>query len=583
MSAIETLRNRIDLTSIPFTDRGARILLFRQGHTLALRLAERWEQWQAQVGHYRQRPPLIEDFCLLDSVGAPLELTAETYPHAVHLHSAAGVFDLIFVDDETLALRLPAGHIGLRFGAHLEHGQTDRRGGVLRGVRQVAYTTNARIVRSSIDPAEGRLNIALTLQAEDGDMLLLNITPGRAFKRALPDFADALAQARARWQKWFAAAPPVLQAYRAQYYYAWWVMGINLLAPRDFFTREACAPSKIHYVGVWHWDQFFHALAYRHRDTRLAEDQIRILLDHQRADGLLPDAIHDEGLVLHLSKPVDEDVTKPPLAAWAALKIYEKSQNEDFLQEVYEPLTRWHGWWLNHSRNANGLCEYRHPFSSGLDDSPLWDEGLPVVAPDLNTYLCLQCDSLARIAELIGLAEDAARWQQQADTFADLMLAHLWDEQRGYFAALYQGRAVPVFTPFHLLPLWSGRLPQAHVRRLLAHLTDPAHFWTDYPLATVSRSDPKFDARQMWRGPSWVNINYLFIEALRRIGQPALAQKLRRDTLALLMRHDDIYEYYDPLDGTRPPKAAPIFGWSSAVFIDLAIQESAERLALEPA
>ncbi len=67
----------------------------------------------------------------------------------------------------------------------------------------------------------------------------------------------------------------------------------------------------------------FHALAYRHVEPRLAQDQIRILLDHQRADGMIPDAIHDEGIVTHLTFPVEADVTKPPLLAWCAWKLYE--------------------------------------------------------------------------------------------------------------------------------------------------------------------------------------------------------------------------------------------------------------------
>ena len=55
----------------------------------------------------------------------------------------------------------------------------------------------------------------------------------------------------------------------------------------------------------------------------------------------------------------------------------------------------------------------------------------------------------------------------------------------------------------------------------------------------------------------------------------AVARELRRRTPDLICLHDDIYEYYQPQTGAVPPKAASIFGWSSAVFIDLAIQ--AER------
>jgi glycogen debranching enzyme len=243
---------------------------------------------------------------------------------------------------------------------------------------------------------------------------------------------------------------------------------------------------------------------------------------------------------------------------------------------VYDALLRWHDWWLSENIDEGGLCVYRHPFSSGLDDSPLWDEGMPVTAPDLNTYLCLQCESLARIAELIGDTHMVTLMRERADQFAALMIEQLWDESRGLFMALHNGQPVDVATLFNLLPLATGRLPEPMVLRLLERLTDPGEFWTAYPLATVSVRDDKFDPQQMWRGPSWVNINYLFIEALFRVGKPDLARRLRHDTLAMIQRHPDIYEYYNPLTGERPPKAAPIFGWTSAVFIDLALQATRE-------
>jgi glycogen debranching enzyme len=576
MSAIERLHNRIDLANIPFTDRGSRLLLFLRDNELSIRLAERWVKWERQVGHYRQRPPIIERLAVLDEDGSKLALTADTFPHAAGVLSKYGRFEWIFIDPETILLVLPEGRFRLSWIVHAERAQTDRRGATLHGKRNVAHTTNAALEANDIEQLDGELfQVRVSLRAAPGDALLINITPRLAYNRSIPSPETARSAARQRWEAWFDAAPPVLDVYREQYEYAWWVMRAGLLNTRYFFTREACVPSKIHYVGVWHWDQFFHALAYRHVDTRLAEDQIRIVLDHQREDGMLPDAIHDEGLVTRLSEPVEEDVTKPPLAAWTALKLYEKSQNLDFLQEVYEPLCRWHDWWFTHSRSAGDLCEYRHPFSSGLDDSPLWDAGMPVTAPDLNTYLCLQAESLSRIAALIGLPDDAERWRQKAEDTAAAIEALLWDEAAGCFQALHLGQQpVRVLTLFHLLPLWIGRLPEAKVTRLLAHLQDPQEFWPAWPLPTVAVSDPKFDPKQMWRGPTWVNINYLFVEALTRIGREDLARTLRRKTLDLIMQHADIYEYYDPLTGEHPPKAAPIFGWTSAVFIDLAIQET---------
>ncbi len=576
MSAIDNLHNRIDLTHIPFTDRGSRLLLFLEGHTLFVRLAERWAKWESEVGNYRQRPPIVSHFALLGPDGTPLDLEPDTYPHVVRLHTAVGDFDWAFIDPETLLVRLPPGRYGFEFDGLAQQGQSDRRGGTLHGKRNIAYTTNARLLHNEVTPlSDGQFRASVMLEATDGDGLLINVTPRLGYNRSIPVPDQAIVEARARWQAWFAATPPVLDVYREQYDYAWWIMRSGLLNTRYYFTREALVPSKIHYVGVWQWDQFFHAIAFRHVDMRLAEDQIRIVLDHQRPDGMLPDAIHDEGLVTHLTTPVEADVTKPPLVAWTVLKLYEKSGHLDFLEEVYEPLVHWNDWWMTYNADGDsGLCEYRHPFSSGADDNPLWDSGMPVVAPDLNTYLCLQQDSLAQIADLIGLPDDAARYQQQANHHAQRMFDALWNEELGLFNATYQGQRIPVLTPFSLLPLWTGRLPEAIVARLVQHLTNPATFWPEWPVPTVAVSDPRFNPVQMWRGPTWANINYLFVEALTRIGQYKVASRLRRKTLDLIMQHHDIYEYYNPMTGEHPPKAAPVFGWTSAVFIDLALQET---------
>lgn len=585
MSAIDNLHNRIDLVRIPFTDRGSRILLFRRADELYVRLAERWTKWEDEFGHYRQRVPVLDSFAFIDLGGTSLPLEVDSYPHVIHLNTSLGRFDWAFIDPETLLVRLPAGRYGFRFIAQAERGQADRRGGTLHGKRNIAYTTNATILDNELEVTQDkRARVVVRLEAQDGDCLLLNITPRLGYNRSLPDPDAAIAEARERWQTWFDAAPPVLDEYRDQYDYAWWVMRAGLLNTRYYFTREAMTPSKIHYVGVWQWDQFFHAIAYRHVDTRLAEDQIRIVLDHQRDDGMLPDAIYDEGLITRLKQPdrvgvanppIEEDVTKPPLVTWTVLKLYDKSGHQDFLEEVYEPLCRWHRWWKERSVNGNGLCEYRHPFSSGLDDSPLWDAGMPVVAPDLNTYLCIQEEGLARIADLIGLSDDAATYREMADETARRMMQKLWSDEDGLFMALRGSSPVGVLTIFNLLPLWIGRLSESVVERLLKRLTDPETFWTEWPLPTVAANDPKFDPMQMWRGPTWVNVNYMFVEALERIGKPELARALRRKTLDLIKLHADIYEYYNPLTGERPPKAAPIFGWTSAVYIDLAIQETA--------
>ena len=592
---LERLRGRINLEQIPFSERGSRLLVFRRQHQFYIRLAERWAKWEEQVGHYRQRRPVVNDFTLTDENGALLELHITAYPHAVFIQTRRGEFWLAFVDEETLYLKLPAGRGGISFHVMAPHGHTDRRGGQFKGdpehrhtYRNIAYTTNARILRNEIyddtpntaTPDDYNL-VRFQYDANTESALVLNITPRLGLNRAVPHAETVLQSAEHRWHEWFANAPTVNEKYAAQYYYAWWILRAGLLSSRFFLTREAMMPSMLHYVGVWAWDAFFHALAYRHMDRELAENQIRILLDHQREDGMLPDAVHDEGVIMRWAfrdkagNAYEADVTKPPLVAWTALKLFKTGGNRDFLQEIYDPITRWNRWWFEkNDDDGDGIVQYNHPNSSGLDDSPLWDEGMPVEAPDLNTYLVLQMDALARIAEILELPQDAAIWRAQAEALTARMIEHFWDENAGVFWATRNNEPIRILTPFNLYPLLTGRLDLPKRKRILDHLFNPAEFWLNYPIPTVAKNDASYDPEQMWRGPTWVNINYLFIEGLVRYGYPEHARKLRDKTLELLMHENDIYEYYNPETGTAPPRAASVFGWSSAVFVDLAIQAS---------
>ena len=74
-----------------------------------------------------------------------------------------------------------------------------------------------------------------------------------------------------------------------------------------------------------------------------------------------------------------------------------------------------------------------------------------------------------------------------------------------------------------------------------------------------------------------MNVNYLLIEGLERSGFPDVAWAFRRSSLEMMYGRGGIYAYFHPQPGGKPPEAAAIFGWSSAIFIDVAIQEVREN------
>jgi len=609
---LNLLKDCIDITRVPFSDRGSRLLLFQTlGKTcLQVKLAERLTRLKPGLDIYRRRPPFIHGLCLVDEEGAPLAFETVTYPHAIYFCTHLGDFGLVFQDTRTLSFGLPPGvTAGLRFHVSPQFWESTERGGVFKSVHDLAYESNGQCVCNRITPDDEGYTVEIIVRGGDDCVIALAVheSPNLSFE-AQP-FSISCAAAEARWHNWFDRVPRVDERYLLTYTYAWWVMANNLISPQGSVAYESMMPSKINYVGLWLWDSAMHTLAYRHVDLKLARDQLRAMLACQLPSGMLPDAIYDEGVIYAIDHPICAQVTKPPILAWAALKMHKIAPDLDFLREIYFPLVRWNAWWFSiNDDDVDGLAQYNHPYSSGLDDSPLWDYGIPVESPDLNTYLCIQMDSLAEIAQALGMDAEAAMWRRRAAAIVDRMIENFWDEEAGLFQALYDGQSVPVVTPFNLYPLWTGRLPSEIRDRLIAHLTNPDKFWGRISIPTVARDDPHYDPERMWRGPVWTNINYFFIEALRQVGWNDLASTLCEKTLELVMRpfqgdksspnppfsqkttrigedfkswnypsHPGIYEYYNSQTGQPPATAAEIFGWTAATFIDLAIQASAKE------
>ena len=581
LSYLNLLRNHIDINHVPFSDRGSRLLVFQESgqSRLLVKLAERLIELHPDIEAYLHRPPFIRDLCLLDEEGAMLEFEVESSPHILYFRTRLGDFGLVFQDKQTLALGPPPGvAAGLCFHVSPQFWEQTERGGVFKAIRNLTYDSNEEPVYNNITPEKGGYKVEFIVKPGDDATITLAIGSSTGARYEVMPFSTLAAAAEARWLDWFSRVPPVAEPYRRTYAYAWWIMANNLISAHGKVAYEAMTPSKTNYVGLWLWDSAMHALAYRHVDPELARNQIRAMLACQLGDGMLPDAVYDEGIVSEIGHPFRAEVTKPPILAWAALKLHETDPDLGFLQEIYVPLVRWNAWWFSmNDDDVDGLAQYNHPYSSGLDDSPLWDFEMPVESPDLNTYLCVQMGSLALMAEALGMNDEGAMWRRRAAAIVRRMVEDFWDEEAGLFWALHDGQPISVVTPFNLYPLWTGQLPDHICDRLIGHLTNPDEFWGEYVIPTVSRADPHYDSETMWRGPVWANINYFFNEALRQIGQYDLAHTLRERTLALMMNQPSIYEYYNSVTGEPPSTAADIFGWSAAVFIDLSIQASLEE------
>ena len=77
-----------------------------------------------------------------------------------------------------------------------------------------------------------------------------------------------------------------------------------------------------------------------------------------------------------------------------------------------------------------------------------------------------------------------------------------------------------------------------------------------------------FQASRYWKGPTWVNTNWMIIEGLRRYGHVDLGDELRRRTLDVVGR-SGCSEYFSPFSGAG--YGADSFSWTAALTIDLAL------------
>ena len=81
-----------------------------------------------------------------------------------------------------------------------------------------------------------------------------------------------------------------------------------------------------------------------------------------------------------------------------------------------------------------------------------------------------------------------------------------------------------------ILPLFAGVASKAQAARVVAHLTNPDEFWPPMPVPTIALDEPSYEP-DMWRGPTWVNINSLIRIGLERYGYTKLSQEIRLKTL----------------------------------------------------
>ena len=370
----------------------------------------------------------------------------------------------------------------------------------------------------------------------------------------------------------------------------------QVMSAEGGIARRWSTPDRWPHRKMWLWDSVFHAIGWRHVDLTLAQEVLEAVFDVQRDDGFIP----------HMASPFEaSEITQPPVMAYGVWKLLEQGAPLAWAEALLPRLVAYLDWNKAHrDTDGNGLLEWFieadencRSGESGMDNSPRFDEATQLDAVDLNAFMANEYRCLARIADRLGLADQQERFTREQARFNELINRYGWNPETGFYHDFdpIAGVQTPVLTSAGFLPLLSGAASPQQAQRLVDHLSDPETFGTAFPIASVSRGSRQGHDKDMWRGPTWININWLVAEALEDYGFNDQAEGLRRQTRAMLTKYHDrfgtFFEFYDeddviappklPRKGRNAPEASPMhqviyeFGWSASLFIDLIYRDTA--------
>lgn len=344
--------------------------------------------------------------------------------------------------------------------------------------------------------------------------------------------------------------------YEQLYYKALSVNKVNTYSPCGTILSNWTTPDRVPHRHMWMWDSAFHAMAFSTYNLPFAEEIFLAMLKQTKENGFMP----------HMANATDcSDVTQPCVMSYAALWIYKRNGNIEFLKQCLPYLDKYLTFDMNNrDKNNNGLLEWlTEPDyeickcgESGLDNSPRFDFDEEMDCIDFSSYFALDTKCLSEIYQILGDEVNAKKWLDISNHTSNQINKLMWDEEDGvYYDRLFTSKLTKVLTQSSFLPMFANICSKEQAERMVKVLFDENLLNTPASFASISKQDPRFST-DMWRGGVWVNLNYFIIEALKNYGYNDLADEVRNKTLDMISKWYKetgcIFEFFDPNNEISP-------------------------------
>lgn len=415
---------------------------------------------------------------------------------------------------------------------------------------------------------------------------------------------------------------------------------------RDGFT----VPTSRLYPFQWMWDSGFVALGTSTYDIKMALSEIGKIFTGQWENGMIPHILfHSEKEKTYFPNydfwnsrvnagapefPKSSGITQPAVFGFVLRDILKNhwSNNDvkDFVQNIYPQIVKYHHFLYKYRDPFDeGLFFIYHPWESGRDNSPLWDDALdnieisrdaipeykrrdttiadaderptqyqydryvyllelgkkynydgrqiaeesPFLIQDnmMNAILIESNESLIQIASDLNLdAGQVKEWQSKSKANYD---QKFWNDSLDFYVSydLRQKKQIRHKEIGGLVPLFA-EIPDATKAGKLNDYLQSLSKRGYYLCPSFDVDSELFDSKRYWRGPVWPQMNWMIYNGLLKYGMTDTANTVRSDFNALIDKLG-FYEYFESqktvVNKLDKGYGGANFSWTAACYIHM--------------
>ncbi|KAF9596923.1 hypothetical protein IFM89_014487 [Coptis chinensis] len=363
--------------------------------------------------------------------------------------------------------------------------------------------------------------------------------------------------------------------------------------PAELYTA---VPSRSFFPRGFLWDEGFHQLLIWRWDIHICLDIIGHWLDLMNIDGWIPreQILGSEAL----SKVPDEFVPQHPtnanpptlflvlhdLVHSTKRNKFTATESKDISSFLGSAFVRLEAWfqWFNTTQAGNNVSSY---YWHGRDKE---------TRRELNSK---EYQSMAeQLSNMEILNKVRLRWQEMKKVGSDYASRELVRE----VLETPKLRLVPHIGYVSLFPFIMKIIPPDSwiLEKQLDLISNRSTLWTDYGLRSLAKTSSLYMKRNTehdppyWRGPIWINMNYLILSALHHYSREDgpyrgrakaiygdLRENLIRNVVKNYRQTGYLWEQYDQKNKGKGKGARPFTGWTSLVL--LIMSESFDEVVVQ--